>query len=822
MRAYSTTADTSNGLSGDELSAAAGQRRVMANMCSGLVVYAIADIACGRTADLISATENLRQDLSDATRRRTTIRTIGELQEANQYAFVAPVANRLRHAGGSAIRSGAYLIDDLRRHFANAYFRDHAIRGYLNDFAEIGLTFRGNASDAGPHGNGSDTDSDREVAEGHSIVVQRLRPSAHYEHDEYQVYDSNFGAFRYRDFAQMSAALRALFDTGYREFGGIDHADTTLFANLGSEQRVVLPGPALDAPRGSPVACLPLGSVERALGIGGSPAMTPPHAALPTSPAPPDIGPPRLPLYPGHDELKRGLPLAADRKPYALFRPSSVRPETVKARGGFDSEQTKLRDIDMNLHDADLASRPHVTDSAGYLGTFRSERVALGRLPERGAHFIYYVAPAPNMIDVRASLGSGARAPGTGEVAAMGRIDMTQIRGWRMVENGVPGAFVTNPDYRWDVYDQTRIARAQPQLARFPVASDSWQQARFRQYVSGGGDANARRFKQDPNIAHAAFYDSAWQKIRELQMRQSMGVDYRGPMTLLAYGGSRWRTHIFVDELRNVLADSAYTRFSARPGNRHEFTMGDDGRFHVAGDDRSVLRVGNDGYVYLGKVPDNPASLNGVFAYDGHHLIHQEDDKFLTIGKTVYTPFVTTEDYGSRSDWRLERPDRRRAAPPAANLHTYRGKDEGSGEQLHAFECDPDSALPDSADHFVTSVRGNAYRGDFSAYVDRITARDVRDAARALDAAQAAWLFRDGYYAIPDGAGGLEVRTLGGKAVWRSAQAFAAVKRGAQPDRPVRTAASYRIGNDTWQRIQRRESLRAHLVAMMTQAYFVN
>jgi hypothetical protein len=820
-RAYSTTADTSNRSSGDVLATAAGQGRLMADMRSGLAVYAMADIAGGRSADLMSATENLRQALSDATRVSGTIRAIGDLQEQNRYALVTPIANHLRHEGGSAIHSAADLIADLRRHFANAYFRDHAIRGYRNDFAEIGLTFRGNDRDAGG-ASANINDGNHADAQGHSIVVQRLRPSADYEHDEYQIYDANVGAFRYADFAQMSVALRSLFETGYSESGGIDHADNTIFADLGSEQSGVLPGSVLCAPRESPVAGLPLGSVERALGIGGSPAMTPPHAALPAPPAPPDAGP-RLPLYPGHDELKRALQLAGDRQPYALFRPSPVSPETVKARGGFDSEDTKLRDIDLNLHDADLASRPRVTDSAGYLGTFRSERVALGRLPAGGsdARFIYSVAPTPNMVDVRASLGSHARAPDTGEVAAMGRIDYPQIRGWRRVENGMPGEFVANPDYRWDVYDQTRIAGAQPQLARFPIGSDAWRDGPYRAYVSTGSGSDAPGFKRDPNVAHAVFYDNAWQKVRDLQMRQAMGVDYRGPLTLEAYGGSRWRTHIFVDEGGNVLADSAYTRYATQPGNRHEFRMGDDGRFHVAGDDRSVLRVGSDGYIYLGPVPDDPASLNGVFAYDGHHLIHREDDKFLTIGKSVYTPFVTTEDCASRSDWRLEQPNQQRAVPPQANLHTFRGMAEGSRQQLYAFERDPDSALPDNADHFVTRVPDNDYRGDFNAYVERITLRDARDVARRLDTEHAAWLFRDGYYAVPDGTGGLEVRTLGGTAVWRSADAVVGSKDGMRQRLPARTATSYRIGDDAWQLVLNREDRRARLIAMLAHTYVV-
>jgi hypothetical protein len=823
LRAYAATAEESNGLSHDMLSAAADAPRSMAGMCSGLVVRVMADIARGRAADLLAATGNLLQRLSDAVSRQPVIRDVADLQEKNQYAVVAEIPDRLRHAGSTCIRCGAALVDDLRQQFGNAYYRDLAVRGYRNDFVEIGLIFKRTDAEAA----GTDaSDSDSDDAEGHSIVVQRLRPSADYEHDEYEIYDPNFGAFRYAGFAQMACALKTVFEKGYPECGGIDHADTTYFADTRREQQVV---PALSAPstaRGSAAADLPLGDVERMLGVGGSPALTPPHAALPP---PPDAGGPRLPFHPDHDEFKRSLDPPTDRKPYELFRPSTVSPDALKARGGFDCEHTKLRDIDLNLHDADLASRPYTIDSAGYLATFRSAQVALERLPPHAQGFIYSVAPAPHMIDASASLGSSAREPRSGEVPAMGRIDCEQIRGWREVKDGVPGTFVANPTYRWDVYDQTRIAGAQPQLARFPVTSDAWRDGSHRAFVSAASSKRAPAFDRDPNLVHAEFYDSAWQKVRDLQMRQAMGVDYRGPLTIQAYGGDASKTHLFVDGAGQIAADTAYSPYARRSGNRRKFTMGDDGRFHLADDYRSVLRVGHNGYVYLGPIPRDPDSWNGVFAYDGKHLVHREDDKFLTIGRTVYTPFVTTADYGWRSDWRLERsgpPGGRRAVPPSMNLHTFRGCAAGSARQLFQFEQDPASALPESATHFVTHVPDNALAGDFGDCAKRITTREARDAARRLASQNAAWLFRDGYYAVPDGNGGLEVRTLGGAIVWRSADAadagdVAAGAGGAPRGLPERAGAAYRISDDTWHKVQQGEARREQLDNMLTHVYFM-
>ncbi len=385
----------------------------------------------------------------------------------------------------------------------------------------------------------------------------------------------------------------------------------------------------------------------------------------------------------------------------------------------------------------------------------------------------------------------------------------------------MPGEFVDNPDYRWDVYNQTRTAGAQPQLSRFPVSSDAWRDENHRSFVSMAGSGSAvARFNRDPNFVHAEFYDNAWQKVRDLQARQAMGLDYRGPLTIQAYGGSRWKTHIYVDPSNNVVANSKYTMHGARPGNRHTFTMGDDGRFHVTDDYGKVLRVGNDGYVYVAALPSNSNSFNGVFAYDGHHLIHQEDNKFLTVGKSVFTPFVTVDDCGSRSDWRLEKPDGSRANPPQANAHTFRGKSVGSSGKLYLFDKDPDSALPETATHFVTRMPISAYRGNFLDYVKRVRPEEARNAARWLHSQNAAWLFKDGYYAISDASGQLEVRTLDGTPAWRAGANWRS--GGERPGLLAQLPADYEVGQTAWQRVVQRESRRGYLENLLSHAYFVN
>jgi hypothetical protein len=514
------------------------------------------------------------------------------------------------------------------------------------------------------------------------------------------------------------------------------------------------------------------------------------------------------PAFALRSDLKRDTALVANPKPDGLFRPATTPPQELKAHGGFDCESTRIADINLALHDHDVAANPHVIDSAGYLGTFRNERTALDRLPgESGNGFIYYVAPTPNMVDVPASLGENARARSEGEVAAMGWIDYPQIRGWRVIEHGVPGKYVRNPEYRWDIYDQTRTSGAQPQLARFPVDSSAWREARFKPFVATGNQVGSTvRFNEDPNLTHALFYDAAWGKVRTMNSLQSAGLDYRGPLRMQAYqAGDVTNTQIYVDGQNAVQVDTMKAPYTQKPRARHDFAMGNDGRFHLIGSYDKVLLVDHDGYVFLGDTPSDANSLNGVFQHDGHHLIHQEDMKLLTTGKSSYTPFVDAVNHGARSGWHLHTANGTPVMPPQVNVHSFRGSSAGSAPLLYAFYNDPDSALPRNATRFVTKVPDNEYSGNFLDYVDKVTLTQARDAEAWLRSHNAAWLFRDGFYATADEAGVLEVRKLDGAPVWR-AEGLRSDWGNANFRTLSALSSTYNMPSETWHEVKTRES----------------
>jgi hypothetical protein len=419
------------------------------------------------------------------------------------------------------------------------------------------------------------------------------------------------------------------------------------------------------------------------------------------------------------------------------------------------------------------------------------------------------------MVDVNGTLGSRARVPETNEVAAMGWIDYPQIRGWRVVKNGVPGEFVRNPDYRWDVYDQTLTAGAQLQLSRFPIENDAWRETGYNAYVGEFGGANRHwEFNEPPNVSAARFYDKAWQKVRDLQARQASGLDYRGPLQIQAYNGKdSSNTHIYFDGRGDVVVNTAYSAAAKRPDTRHDFMMGDDGRFHQVGEYGVVLRVGSDGYVYRGSVPEDSYSRNGVFSYDAqHHLVHQEDSKFLTVGLSVYTPFVDHVVRGWRSQWKLHRPGAGSVVPPQIDKHTFQGKSAGNAQQLYFFDKDPDTALPASASSFVTGVPVNSHRGNFLDYCDRISATEASAAARWLHGQDAAWLFKDGYYAVSERSGELEVRKLDGTPVWR-AEGLDSGWANVKFKQLTELSSNYQVRDETWRRVEAGEQRRARVLA---------
>jgi len=807
---YRLGAEESNGLSRDALAAAAGATQAPADTAQGLAFYVLRDIARHRAVDLLGATENVRSALSDRVHRAASIDELRDLQQQNLHGLVADLPNWTRRPGAYGIGRAAQLQEDLRRHFSSSLDGEDGNMAYRNDFAEIRLAFGsvpGTCEEACP--------AEHAPQAGHSILVQRLGRSDNYATDGYELYDPDMGVFRYANFGELSLAVHGLFSRGYQDWGGVRSADTLYFGHhepLPSHQRA-----STSAQHELPGASLLLSEIEPLSDASAGPLVTPAQPGLPRQPdLPAQIGAP-FSLSPSsaaeRHEMKRAADTAHDPKPYALYRPSTLDPLQVLLHGGFDCAHTALRNINLDLHNFDVASQPGVIDSAGYLGTFRSERKAAERLPAGVAEgYLYAVAPTPNMVDVTATLGARTREAELGEVAAMGHIDYTQIRGWRHIKDGVAGEFVHNPDYRWDVYNQTRAAGAQLQLARLPVASPVWQEDGYNAWISthDTGDGSTAVFRQNPNLVHASFFDNAWENIRSLQERQRAGLDYRGPLRIDAYGGGDISvTRLFVAAGEWPAVAAKYSRYATDPASQHEFTMGEDGRLHLANDYRKVLRIGGDGYAYVGPVPSEPGS-NGVFEYDGLHLIHVEDRKFLTAGKSVYTPFVISYDAGARSAWQLTTLDGKRAVLPPVNEYSLTGKT-GGGLALYRFENDPDSALPLGAQQFVCRVPGIGYDGNFVYYASWMGPEEVQQASDWLAANHAAWLFRDGYYLVSTAPGMIEARTLDGLTHWRASVTHE--DRFGTFDSVVGLRSNYRIGDDAWKRVQRLADRRAALTA---------
>ncbi|WP_157763816.1 enterotoxin A family protein [Paraburkholderia aromaticivorans] len=747
-----------------------------------LATSALRAVADGRAHSLGVFIGSLRSLRNDPDARRRFINSLNYIHEHIQSASTAVLANYIRHSGMHDVRTADDLLGELRTHFAEAYNSDSGPVGLRNDFAVIDLSLGVEAAGT----------SRREPSR--PVVVQRLNHSPDVARDHYELYDPNFGAYTYNNFEDLSAAIRGVYDGGYRAEGGVIGATTTWFARE-----------ADSAASGVRRADISLDDAERRAWSAPAAQLVTPRVDLPT--APPDSRPDIQTYVDQHIEVKRsiGSTLAAD--PWVLFRPSTDKPIEVVKRGGFDAAATPLRDVNLSLHNFDIASHEGETDSGGYLGTFEISAVAIDRQRHQSEDgYIYAIAPSPNMVNVNASLGAHSLGAENHEFAAMGHIDNTQILGWwktNELKKGHLWHFYENPAFRWDVYRRMWTAGAQPQLARFPVDSAAWHEPEYKRFSAP---------TQEPNLAQAQFYLNARLQVYQLAARQSAGKDYRGPMTLQAYGGN-YPYILYADAGKYVwVYNKNYA--SNRANSTTQFVMGEDGRFHFANDYKKVLRVESDDSLSVGTIPADPRNLNGVFRVAGtnpFHLVHEENLKYLTVGRSWATPFLTDYDAGNRSSWKLTDPRGAKVTPPAENKNSYRRSTLGTAEQLYTFNQNPESLLPPGTTHFITKQPFDTFNGfNFLDYLH--LARSTGKLAMtitSLKSENAARLFRDGFYEVPNGESRLEVRTLGGKPVWRVTIHPGTGQEAYEYLGPI--ASDFRIGDDVWNDLRFREDARLDL-----------
>jgi len=780
----------------------------------------------------------------------------------------------------------------------------------------------------------------------HIISVQRKFTTGDYRRDQYVVYDNNFGAFQYNGFGQMAHALSEYWG-GARPSGN------------GLSMRTALVNYYTRFPGYSPQAAMTLAqSLNPNAGPGAGPQIEPPPTVRQPAIAPdPTLPPPAQGAMYGNrfpeDFKKRD---AGDpTQPHGLFRPSIVSPGKLREQGGFSLEDTTLDHVNLNTHAGDLNADPKVFDSAGYLGTFRNYSAATSRLPGENGQatgYVYDVAPSPNMVDVDASLG-GQRS--SGEVAAMGGIDWAQVRGWQEVKNGVAGVWQRNPDYRWDVYDRTSTAGAQPQLAHYRPDDPSLDDPIFKPYVSNATQDGKTHtaLTQDSSDAAAQFYVHARDRLKFMDAQTANRQNYRGALQIVpgvgpgqgnangiyaydpsatswaysgpavrasgaeyqftygpdgrfhsetepartlrvnsdgqlflgnlpdnpdstngvfeytadhrlrhvedgkylsrggydgpvvvssspAGGASEWNVtddhrhplapfsaqnppsyrgnilidptdghevnHLYVSKVAQPASMQTYVGDSGNDSNNtnvRRFVYGDDGRFHDANDADRTLGVNSDGYLTLGKRPDNPASLNGVFRYENGRLIHAEDNKYLSRGGNQSAPYVSATDRGDDSKWAMKDGNGVGVTPPSVTLNDFNMLPPAAAHPLYRFNQDPDSALPAGTNRFVTQVPGVEAPETLDGNESGIA--DPRKAAAWLNQTHAAWLFQDGYYAVPAGADALEIRRIDGATVGHLWSDRTTGKAQWIPEQPTPKSVS-RVPSAIWDWVRRDEA----------------
>ncbi|MBN3752052.1 heat-labile enterotoxin A chain [Paraburkholderia sp. Tr-20389] len=759
---YAGTAIESELLGDNELSTAAGEPGVLQDQCAGLATTAMQRVASRQSPDLAHAVRDLRDQLTDPATRQQSIEQIRHMHQQNRTTTTTSMPGLTQRDGEADLSDGHDLADELQSQFETRHITNDGTGDEENTFAEVTFSFANPVDD-------------------HVITIHRLHPSNDYRNDQYEIYDPNLGVFRYNSFQQMAAALVRLYDNGYRNLGGITNARTTYYADA-STYHSYAPVAAGSRPRS--LNTVPLGNF-------GSPrpghGLTPPDAQLPP---PPDFSQPG-PSGGRHTDLRRSVrdPSVRDpsvrnsfasRQPFALYRPSSIPPEEVKKQFGFDAGNTPLGNVNLEMHDYHVRYGKGNVDGAGYLGTFRDEDTATQKLASGNQKdgYVYYVAPTPNMVDVNGSLGNWAAGPNDREVAAMGNIQYTQIRGWRKVHDGKIGPYEANPDYRWDVYDKTQTAGARRELAGFSAENRTWGDTQHNPFASKM-KRNGRTFykpNEDPALTTARFIQHANAQVQNVVDQQSLRMDYTGPVHIKPY----WRNNRGEGSTRlnfYSVGNGGYPSVDSSTGaaSEDELRFGPDGRIHLARDYTKVLRIDSYGNAYIGDIPKDKNDLNGVFEYSSSAgtLEHLEDHKYLTEGKSAYTPFVSDLVPNGRSPidrqrWSIQNMQGRMATPTTP-LAAYNQKSTaGSPATLREFEHNPDSALPRQATHFVTTVPGTITNPDnkFLDYVAHIKPGEATRVNDWLRSHNAAWIFRDGFAAVSISKNTLEVRTIGGRPVW--------------------------------------------------------
>ncbi|MEX3931953.1 enterotoxin A family protein [Paraburkholderia phymatum] len=769
------------------LGTAAGDVNSMSNQCAGLTTEALRRIGQGHASTLADVTGQIFDDLHDPRTRTRTINRVRWMQEQNEYQTTTPIKDLSKREGNYPLTSGDALVADLAEQFG---VRHPSLDGRGTEqytIAELGLTL----------GNG----------EGHAVVIQRLSPSDDYRNDQYELYDPNFGVFHYSNFANLAAALHDLYANGYIANGRIASVETTYRADSLTYRPYDPSHPGRPRLPDAPLA-----------GIG--------HPEVPPLP---ELGPLRELDLPGpsgglpHTEFRRGVKNPdADQQPFALYRPSTISPEELKQNDGFSADDDiPLNDANLSIHALDVKHNKDNVDGAGYLGTFRAEDTAMKKLDSGGKKdgYIYYVAPTPNMVDVNGSLGDQAPNSDDHEVAAMGHIEYTQIRGWRRVHDGKVGPYEPNPDYRWDVYDQTQTAGARPDLAGFSPENPAWGDdlhKPFASQVTRGGKTFYTP-NEDPAMRVARFRQHGNALVQKLADRQSAGLDYVGPVHIKPHWGNDGGHGPVRLNFYNA-GNGGYPSVDGTTGaaSEDELRFGPDGRIHLARDYSKVLRIDSNGNAYIGDIPEDRNSLNGVFTYDPTTggLLHMEDHKWLTEGASGYTPYVA--DAGgrggglmARQSWSIEDMRGNNVQPPVPEpAYNFRLKQSTAGDPvtLRNFEHDPDSVLPVQATHFVTTVPGttSADGGNFLSYVNRIKPGEAKSVNDWLRSHNAAWIFPDGFVAVSVDSNTLEVRTIGGTPVWHVHIDPATGKELSETTQNG-IASNYRIADDLWNYIKKNE-----------------
>ncbi|RCI08395.1 putative heat-labile enterotoxin [Ophiocordyceps polyrhachis-furcata BCC 54312] len=185
---------------------------------------------------------------------------------------------------------------------------------------------------------------------------------------------------------------------------------------------------------------------------------------------------------------------SAYKPPRTVYRADRIHPMDLELQGGFiprgmDGSGHNRLSLDFSLYNHVLGTGTGSSKSnSAFVATSKTERAArrMLSLTSNGVGFIYTIHVTSNFYDVEGTLGFYYMHTTEQEVAALGRVQFSQVVGWTEFRQGVEQPFVKNQKYDHKLFDTEEWAGTEYRIAGFPDNHVAWKQEPWKSARESG------------------------------------------------------------------------------------------------------------------------------------------------------------------------------------------------------------------------------------------------------------------------------------------------------------------------------------------------